>query len=139
MQPLRLGPSMQAVNALDIMAEDPRMNCLKIKIEDEIDDAKSNTVVEHAGTHDIINLIRNAATQQHVTRRLARLMMTEVDSIGPARHSLSNLGIESMIGTEFRNWIFREFKIDIPFQQLLVGGRTVLQLSEVLCHHVRKQ
>ncbi|KAI1746913.1 reducing type I polyketide synthase [Xylaria castorea] len=146
MQPRRLGPSMQAANTLGIMAEDPRMNYLKAKIEEEIDDAGNQTTVGHVGTHDIIHLTWHAATQQqaieivsqHVTRRLARLMMIEVDSIEPARHSLSSLGIDSMIGAEFRNWIFREFKLDIPFQQLLVGGRTVLELSEVLCNHVRK-
>ncbi|KAI0544083.1 reducing type I polyketide synthase [Xylaria curta] len=145
-QPRRLGPSMQAANALGVISEDPRMNYLKAKIEEEIDDAGNQTTVGHVGTHDIIHLTRNAATQQqavevvsqHVTRRLARLMMIEVNSIEPARHSLSSLGIESMIGAEFRNWIFREFNVDLPFQQLLVGGRTVLELSELLCDHVRK-
>ncbi|EHK21941.1 uncharacterized protein TRIVIDRAFT_222611 [Trichoderma virens Gv29-8] len=28
-------------------------------------------------------------------------------------------GIDSMIGAELRNWIFKEYMIDVPFQQLL--------------------
>lgn len=32
---------------------------------------------------------------------------------------VAKYGLDSMIGAELRNWIFKEYALDIPFQQLL--------------------
>lgn len=146
MQPRLLGPAIRAAGAQNLLSDDPRLRWLKARVADEAEISGVAKTRGHGGSNDIMKTIQQAPTQeqaveavtQHVTRRLARLMMIELDSIEPSQHSPASLGIESMIGSEFRNWIFREFGVDIAFQQLLGEGLTLYRLSRMICEKMTK-
>ena len=44
--------------------------------------------------------------------------------------NLAPLGLDSMIGIDFRTWLFYNFKVDIPFFEFLDSGTTIERLSE---------
>ncbi|KAL8917449.1 MAG: hypothetical protein Q9208_007943 [Pyrenodesmia sp. 3 TL-2023] len=72
-----------------------------------------------------------AAIATHIRARLARLLNLDVGDIVPnTARSVASFGLDSMIGTEFRNWLFREFGADVPFQRLLASNLTVEGLAE---------
>jgi hypothetical protein len=71
----------------------------------------------------------------HFVGKLARLLMLAEDDVDPASGSIASYGIDSMIGVDLRNWIFKEFRMDIPFQQLLAPALTIDKLSVRLCAH----
>lgn len=58
--------------------------------------------------------------------------MIDEDSIRPETNTVASYGLDSMIGSDFRNWMFREFKVDVSFQQLLSGRLTIVDLAKVL-------
>ncbi|KAK7757298.1 Reducing polyketide synthase dep5 [Diatrype stigma] len=64
---------------------------------------------------------------------LSRLLMVDLDEFTEEGRSVASYGIDSMIGAEFRNWIFRELALDIAFQQLLGPNLTIGKLSEMVC------
>ncbi|KAK4221309.1 putative polyketide synthase [Podospora fimiseda] len=90
----------------------------------------------------ILDTIKRAKSQEdatiavsnHLAGKLGRMLLlsedefTDIDS-----RSVASYGLDSMIGVEFRNWIFREFKFNIPFQQLLGSTLTITKLSKQLC------
>ncbi|OTA69586.1 hypothetical protein K449DRAFT_429050 [Hypoxylon sp. EC38] len=47
-------------------------------------------------------------------------------------------GLDSMIGAEFRDWIFREFKVKVPFQQHPAGSLTVTKPARTLYKNIRE-
>lgn len=73
----------------------------------------------------------------YVRERLARLLSIEVESILPKDRSVASYGLDSMIGTEFRNWLFKEFRADVPYQKLLAPSLTIndfaAELYETVC------
>ncbi|KAI0025583.1 putative polyketide synthase [Xylariomycetidae sp. FL0641] len=79
-----------------------------------------------------------AAATAHMARRLGRVLMLEEADVAVAGKSIASHGLDSMIGAEFRNWLFREFGADIPFQQLLAGSLTLTELAKTLCARVRE-
>lgn len=62
--------------------------------------------------------------------------MLDESAVQTTQMSVASHGLDSMIGAEFRNWLFREFKIDVPFQQLLAGTLTIAELAQMLCEKV---
>lgn len=60
-----------------------------------------------------------ALVKGYFAEKLARMLMLAAGVVDPESGSIASYGIDSMIGAELRNWIFKEFRIDIPFQQLL--------------------
>lgn len=47
----------------------------------------------------------------------------------PMAKTVASHGLDSRIGAEFRNLIFREFNVEMPFQQLLSPSVTTLGLD----------
>jgi hypothetical protein len=67
-----------------------------------------------------------------IAERLSRLLMISVKDIRASRGLIVSVGLDSMIGSEFRNWIFRELGVEIPFQKLLASNLTVSKLATEL-------
>lgn len=146
LQPRRFGSQIRASGAH--MPQDPRLNWLKSAMEEQVEsdctqgghgtfDPNSQSV-----THEsILRAVKDEpdteraieAVAVFTARRLARVLMLEEDQVQMRQRSIASHGLDSMIGTEFRNWIFREFGVDIPFQQLLAGNLTVHDLAKLLC------
>ncbi|RDW80312.1 lovastatin diketide synthase LovF [Coleophoma cylindrospora] len=70
---------------------------------------------------------------EHFTTKLGRLLMLEPDVFEPEVLPIVDYGLDSMIGAELRNWIFKEYGLDIPFQQLLGPTMTIVRFAAVVC------
>ncbi|KAI4159807.1 MAG: hypothetical protein LQ342_006318 [Letrouitia transgressa] len=65
--------------------------------------------------------------------KLARLLLVDLDEFEPDVKPVAEYGLDSMIGAELRNWIFKELALDIPFQQLLGPGLTITKFATQVC------
>ncbi|KAK8859176.1 lovastatin nonaketide synthase [Apiospora arundinis] len=72
------------------------------------------------------------AAREHVIGKLSRMLLLDLD-VFDSEGSVASYGIDSMIGAEFRNWLFTEFAIDIPFQKLLAATMTPRKLASQIC------
>ncbi|KAK1964696.1 hypothetical protein LY78DRAFT_659113 [Colletotrichum sublineola] len=61
------------------------------------------------------------------------MLLLDADAFGDLSQSVASYGIDSMIGAELRNWFFKDFGLDIPFQQLLGPSLTPTKLAEQIC------
>ncbi len=68
---------------------------------------------------------RVTLVSEHFATKLGRMLMLADDTVDPLSGSIESYGIDSMIGAELRNWIFKEYRVDIPFQQLLSPTLTI--------------
>lgn len=74
-----------------------------------------------------------AAVTEHFIGKLARMLLLSADDFEPDVKSIADYGIDSMIGAELRNWIFKEYGMDIPFQQLLGPTLTITKFAKQVC------
>ncbi|KAF6230377.1 hypothetical protein HO133_004719 [Letharia lupina] len=61
--------------------------------------------------------------------RCSSILMTAVEGFDFDGKSIAAYGLDSMIGAELRNWLFKEFGLDIGFQTLLAPTLTFKALS----------
>jgi hypothetical protein len=89
----------------------------------------------------IISVIKAAASPaeavgavtEHFVGKLARMLLLDLDEFEPDVKSIASYGIDSMIGAELRNWIFKEYRLDVPFQQLLGETLTITKFATQVC------
>ncbi|KAK8102439.1 KR domain-containing protein [Apiospora sp. TS-2023a] len=72
---------------------------------------------------------------EHFTAKLSRLLLIDADVFEPEALPIVDYGLDSMIGAELRNWIFKEYGLDMPFQQLLGPAMTIAKFATVVCTH----
>ncbi|MBZ6376328.1 MAG: acyl carrier protein [Kocuria palustris] len=65
--------------------------------------------------------------------KLARMLMLDIDEFGEDNRCIASYGVDSMIGAELRNWIFKELGLDISFGQLLDPSLTITMFAEHVC------
>ncbi|MCJ1261266.1 hypothetical protein MMC22_001130 [Lobaria immixta] len=87
-----------------------------------------STVRSAATPADAIQLISNFTVE-----KLSRLLLLEPGDFEPDVKSIAEYGLDSMIGVELRNWIFKELGLDVPFQQLLDPSLTITKLAAQVC------
>ncbi|KAI0017755.1 KR domain-containing protein [Xylariomycetidae sp. FL0641] len=93
------------------------------------------------GAENILATIKAAASpaeavvavSEHFAGKLARMLMLDMADIDPHAGSIASYGIDSMIGAELRNWIFKEYRIDVPFQRLLGPALTIAKFAGQVC------
>ncbi|RYO86469.1 hypothetical protein DL762_004751 [Monosporascus cannonballus] len=108
-------------------------------------DIKSSAADDDAGANDrsILATIKSAgslaeavtAVNEQFVDKLARMLMLNPDDIEPEIGSIASYGIDSMIGAELRNWIFKEYRMDVPFQQLLGPSLTIAKFAGQFVSH----
>ncbi|KAI1499776.1 polyketide synthase [Biscogniauxia marginata] len=62
-------------------------------------------------------------------KRFSSLILTPIDQIDNSK-PLAQFGMDSMIGAEFRTWIWGTFKVDISFLDLLSNQKTLTTIAE---------
>ncbi|KAK0726009.1 KR domain-containing protein [Lasiosphaeris hirsuta] len=117
--------------------EDVRFNHMVHDMESSADDGAGSA----GGAQSILATVKAAASpaeainavNEHFIGKLARMLMLSPDDFDPDAKSIADYGIDSMIGAELRNWIFKEYRIDIPFQQLLAPSLTIGKFAKQVC------
>lgn len=69
------------------------------------------------------------AISRHIMERCGKILMRAVEEFEVDGPSVAEYGVDSMIGAELRNWLFKEFGLDMPFQRLLAPKLTFKALS----------
>ena len=69
------------------------------------------------------------AIGQHIMARCSSILMKDMEEFEMDGRSVADYGLDSMIGAELRNWLFKEFALDMPFQKLLAPELTFKALS----------
>ncbi|KAL8857761.1 MAG: hypothetical protein Q9178_005661 [Gyalolechia marmorata] len=94
-----------------------------------------------SGGQNALSTIKGAKTaaeavqyvSEYFIEKLARLLLVDLDDFEPDVKPIAEYGLDSMIGAELRNWIFKELGLDIPFQQLLGPGLTITKFAIQVC------
>ncbi|KAI4268067.1 MAG: hypothetical protein LQ337_008059 [Flavoplaca oasis] len=94
-----------------------------------------------SGGQNALSTIKSAKTaaeavqyvSEYFIEKLARLLLVDLDEFEPDVKPIAEYGLDSMIGAELRNWIFKEFGLDIPFQQLLGPALTITKFAIQVC------
>ncbi|KUL88399.1 hypothetical protein ZTR_04915 [Talaromyces verruculosus] len=89
----------------------------------------------------ILTTIRTAAsaaeavqiTSEYFTQKLSHLLVLDLDIFEPHTKAIADYGLDSMIGAELRNWIFKELGLDISFQRLLGPELTIWKFAIEVC------
>ncbi|CAH0052312.1 unnamed protein product [Clonostachys solani] len=71
--------------------------------------------------------------RDEIVGKLSRMLLLDLEVFDGDSGSIASYGIDSMIGAELRNWLFKEFALEIPFQQLLGPTLTTIKLARQLC------
>jgi len=74
------------------------------------------------------------AVTEHFVDKLSRMLLLGPDEFDEVdTRSIADYGVDSMVGAELRNWIFVEYRMDVPFQQLLGPTLTVPKFAAQVC------
>ncbi|KAH8801804.1 KR domain-containing protein [Xylogone sp. PMI_703] len=66
----------------------------------------------------------------HIMKKCATILMLPIESFEYDWKSVASYGLDSTIGAELRNWLFKEFHLDIGFQTLLMPTQTFKTLAK---------
>lgn len=137
MNPAKLQKSIKASETTDgFWLEDKRFRSILHSIQ------SSSAEANHGGSDaSILASIRTAKSPaeavdlvtEHFTNKLSRLLLIDLTNFGDPAAPIASYGLDSMIGAELRNWIFREYALDIPFQQLLGPTLTIEKFATQVC------
>ncbi|CAG8910253.1 unnamed protein product [Penicillium egyptiacum] len=110
---------------------DPRAAILARVMDGE--DDQSQTTPEGQLLADVLEegIPLAEAIQKSVAGRLGNLVLLPLEKV-QVNKPLAQFGMDSMIASEFRAWIFRVFEVDIPFLELLSKTVTVSSLSTTI-------
>ena len=94
-----------------------------------------------SGGESVMIIIKAAATSaeavqitsDYFVEKLSRMLLVDLEEFEPDVKAVADYGLDSMIGAELRNWIFKEFLLDIPFQQLLAPSLTITKFARQVC------
>jgi hypothetical protein len=136
LDPAKLQRSMTAAGTTDnFWTEDVRFN-------DLLSIMRSSSAADPGSAgQSILSSIKAAGSakeavgvaSEHVVGKLGRMLMLDAEQFDIESRSIADHGLDSMIGAEFRNWVFKEFAMDVPFQQLLAPTLTIAKFSAQVC------
>ena len=136
LEPAYLSAAISSVDSVDAFwYNDARFNSLRIAVEDA---SKASSSGKGAGS-DFTALLKAAvaespeaalqATALYVVKKLSSILMVPLEDFDLDGASVADHGLDSMIGAELRNWLFKEFGLDMSFQLLLAPTLTIKELS----------
>ncbi|KAF2811308.1 putative polyketide synthase [Mytilinidion resinicola] len=137
---LGLEPSFLAA-AANLSAESPdafwyndaRFSNLLIAIDEAGAGAKSS-----GSGGDIKSVVKEAKANganvievlgEYITKKLSSILMVPTENFDYDTTSIADAGIDSMIGAELRNWLFKQFVLEISFHNLLAPTLTIKKLA----------
>ncbi|KAI1425016.1 hypothetical protein F5Y12DRAFT_749302 [Xylaria sp. FL1777] len=77
-----------------------------------------------------------AVVATHIVQRMSGILMIPFGDFEVDGRSLASYGLDSMVGTEMRSWLFNEFGLDYSFQKLLAKTLTFRALATVVARRL---
>lgn len=92
-----------------------------------------------SGDGDIMKILKEEGPEamlqaigQHIMKKLAGMLLVPLESFEYDGSSIASCGIDSMIGAELRNWLFKQYSLNIAFQELLAPKMSVKALATAI-------
>ncbi|KAI4118120.1 MAG: hypothetical protein LQ345_001759 [Seirophora villosa] len=144
LDPAKLQRAMAAAGATDnFWTEDVRFNNLLATMRSSSGDSGAGAGQSVLASIKAAGSASEAAevAREQIVGKLGRMLMLDDDQFDTEARSIGDHGLDSMIGAEFRNWVFKEFAMDVPFQQLLAPTLTIDKFSVQVCESlgIRKE
>lgn len=136
LDPVKLQKSINSADTTDgFWLEDTRFKTLLESMK------SADAAGSPEASRTILTTIRTSAsaaeavqiTSDYFTQKLSRLLVLDLDIFEPHTKAIADYGLDSMIGAELRNWIFKELGLDIPFQRLLGPELTIWKFAIEVC------
>ncbi|CAG5181935.1 uncharacterized protein ALTATR162_LOCUS9909 [Alternaria atra] len=136
LDPVRLAAAVSSADLSNVCWwNDGRLSAVRRAIENLAKDSGSS---QAAGTGSVISEVLNLAhddalalVAQHIIEKCSTILMVPVENFEVEGPSVASYGLDSMIGTEMRSWLFKTFGLKIPFQELLSASLSFAELSKV--------
>ncbi|KAM7193824.1 hypothetical protein V8F33_007613 [Rhypophila sp. PSN 637] len=61
-------------------------------------------------------------TARHIMKKCGAILMIPADGFDMEGKSVGSYGLDSMVGAELRNWLFKELGLNVAFQELLASS-----------------
>lgn len=136
LEPVYLAEALASENVVDAYwYNDARLNGIRANVEDIL---QSSTSKSGSGG-DFVGSLKATmaegpdavigAIALHIMKRCSSILLTAVEEFDFDGRSIAAYGLDSMIGAELRNWLFKDFGLDFSFQTLLAPTLTFKALS----------
>ncbi|KAL9053327.1 MAG: hypothetical protein Q9162_004827 [Coniocarpon cinnabarinum] len=115
-----------------LLASDPRFS--QLMHESNPSTQKQNQY--NITSKDVLDALDNGtplleAVQKCVTAKFASLILSPADKVDPQK-GFADFGIDSMLGTELRAFVFEALAVDVPFNVFVGGTSCVVELSQMI-------
>ncbi|KAJ5382343.1 polyketide synthase [Penicillium concentricum] len=136
MEPARLKVALTASGSADAdWYNDARFQGIRHTVESMGQGSPSS----NSGDGDIMKILKEEGPDamlhtigQHVMKKLAGMLLVSLESFEYDASSVANYGIDSMIGAELRNWLFKQYSLDIASQELLAPKMSIKALATAI-------
>lgn len=139
LDPTLLAGAVSSKDAVDpYWYNDARLQKIRAAVEDILEDSVSSgrgggdfmsSLAGLAGESDALKL---QVIAEHLMQKCSSILMLSVDDFQVDGRGIGSYGLDSMIGAEFRNWLFKEFGLEIGFQTLLAPTMTFKALAQTI-------
>jgi hypothetical protein len=72
----------------------------------------------------------------HIAKKLSNMLLIPVEDFAFEGTSVALYGLDSMIGADLRNWLFKQFGLEMSFQHLLAPKMSIAVLARVVAEHL---
>ncbi|KAL9081847.1 MAG: hypothetical protein Q9159_006968 [Coniocarpon cinnabarinum] len=115
-----------------LLASDPRFS--QLVNESNPSTQKQNRY--NISSKEVLDALDNGtplleAVQKCVTAKFASLILSPADKVDPQK-GFADFGIDSMLGTELRAFVFEALAVDVPFNVFVGGTSNVAELSRMI-------
>ncbi|KAH7240032.1 putative polyketide synthase [Fusarium redolens] len=77
-----------------------------------------------------------AAIANHIIAKLSSMLLIPTEAFELDGTSIAVYGLDSMIGADLRNWLFKQFGLEMSFQHLLAPKMTIRALSTTVAEFI---
>ncbi|TGO09602.1 hypothetical protein BTUL_0160g00190 [Botrytis tulipae] len=134
LDPSTVASALSSIHTTDIFwFENPRFRHLRAEIREVVGSggnsgtkSSSGNTIEQiqaaitAGLEHVINII-----SAQVAEKLSNILAISIEDMPLEGTSVASFGLDSMIGAEFRNWLFKEFGYEVSFPILLAPDLSI--------------
>lgn len=72
----------------------------------------------------------------YIAKKLSSMLLIPAEDFAFEGTSVATYGLDSMIGADLRNWLFKQFTLEMSFQHLLAPKMTIKALATAVAEHL---
>ncbi|KAI8957749.1 putative polyketide synthase [Daldinia sp. FL1419] len=130
--------------AFDILFQDPRSGLLKASWERDMGSASTAASLSRTELPQVIlAAVANGETVEDATNKALSVKIANMIMLPPEQlrvdQPLAGLGLDSMLASEFRTFVFQSMQVDLPFEDLLSKQATIASISTLVVEQLQKK